>query len=790
MNAAQSYDILNAISDSGICIVREQDGKVLFSNNRMKEMKVDYWRGGGFYGTFNTREFQQLLREIDESPTHSTEFFDVYSRNSFSIAVNKIDVDGKPAMLIRLTPTRDRPGTEDTLLVNRQLLDTFIRIYPMILTINLSKNSYAMMLESGNFFGRMAGNFGVYDDLISIGASIMHPSHRAAFLERFSRETVLKNYANGATGDYFEGQFLADTGNYYWMALHVMRIENPSSDDIMEFAFLRIIDDLKQIEERIEQVQLEADWYRAAVMRTYDRIYEIVPSKDAVYDVSLSGGGIKRERLPYTADEFNKLMVFDRMHPDIRKAVFPKMMNLFATSGETDGYGKNKNGEYYDELLMLGEDDEYHWEGSYTVFDNSGNGNFLIFVKNIDEVKEREARQKAILSEALYTEQRANRAKREFLQNMSHDIRTPMNAILGYTAIAKTVAGNPERTDELLSKIEASSEHLLDLINEVLDMSRIESGEMVLAEEDIDLGELVDSLCLAVQPQIKKKHQTLKLDISRLDRRKVLGDRVRLEQMLLNVLSNAVKYTDDGGEIELSLRAIRESTDGMTKLTVEISDNGIGMTPDFKERIFLPFERDTLPEVRAREGTGLGLSISKRIVDSMNGSISVESKLGEGSTFKIELALRLAKESVAEAPKHDREGAQICYGRYEGKRFLLVDDNEMNREIGEELLGMLGAEIVLASSGDEAIDILNSSEPYGFDLVFMDIQMPIKDGYETVREIRASSREDVKRMLVFAMTANAFAEDIRRSIQAGMNEHISKPLDLGLLCSVLEKYFK
>jgi CheY-like chemotaxis protein len=173
----------------------------------------------------------------------------------------------------------------------------------------------------------------------------------------------------------------------------------------------------------------------------------------------------------------------------------------------------------------------------------------------------------------------------------------------------------------------------------------------------------------------------------------------------------------------------------------------------------------------------------------MNGSIKVESVLGEGSSFRIELALKLAenRESDSESAKR-RSRADIGYGKYKGKRFLLVDDNEMNREIGEELLGMLGAEIVLASGGDEALDILNSSEPYDFDLVFMDIQMPIKNGYETVREIRASSREDIRKMIVFAMTANAFSEDVRRSIQAGMNEHISKPLDLGLLCSVLDKY--
>ena len=785
MNAAHSYDILNAITDSGICIVRKRDGKVLFSNDRMKEMKGEYWRGGEFHGTF-----RQLLKETEENPSHTTDFFDVYSRSSFTIAVNKTEIDGENAMLIRLTPSRYKVGTEDAMMVNRRLLDTVTRIYPMILTINLSKNSYAMVLESGNFFEKRAGNFGVYDELIATAAEIMHPSHRAAFVERFSRETVLKNYERGETGDYIEGQFLADNGNYYWMALRVMRIENYANDDVMEFAFLRIIDEQKQIEERMEQVQLEADWYRAAVMRTYDRIYEVETQKDAVYDVSVSDGGIKRIRLPYTVDEFNKVLVFDRMHPDFRKMIFPRMMNMFATAGETDGYKTSANGEYYDELLMLGPDDKYHWEGSYTVFDGSGNGNFLIFTKNIDEVKAREEKQKEILAEALDTEQRANRAKQEFLQHMSHDIRTPMNAIIGYTAIAKSVEGNPERTEDLLSKIEVSSERLLALINEVLDMSRIESGEMVLSEEEIDLDELVDSLCLAVQPQIKQKEQTLVLDLSRLERNRVIGDRVRIEQMLLNILSNAVKYTGEGGKIEMSLRAVRESTDGMTKLTVEICDNGIGMTPNFKDRIFLPFERDDLPEVRAREGTGLGLSISKRIADSMNGSISVESTLGKGSCFKIELALKIAKESAGDKPYQKRGVAEVCYGRYEGKRFLLVDDNEMNREIGEELLGMLGAEIVLASSGDEALEILNSSEPYSFDLVFMDIRMPGKDGYETVREIRASSRDDIKRMLVFAMTANAFSEDVRRSIQSGMNEHISKPLDLGLLCSVLEKYLK
>ena len=783
MSGEASYDILNAISDSGICIVRVKDSKILFSNNRMREMKDDYWRGEGFYGSFDTREFQTMLRETEEDPLHRTEFFDVFSRHSFSIAINRIDVEGEEAMLIRLTPISDDLHGSDIMMVNRQLLDTVMRIYPMILTINLTKNSYAMMLESGNFFGKRAGAFGAYDELINTAAEIMHPSHRAAFVERFSRANVLRKYAEGATEDYFEGQFVADNGHYYWMALHVVRIESINSDDVMEFALLRIIDEQKRIEERMEQAQLEADWYRAAVMRTYDRIYEVSVKGDAIFDVSISDKGIKRTRLPYTVDEFNKILVFDRIHPDMRKIVYPKMMNMFASNG------RDRDGQYYDEILMLEPDGKYHWEGSYTVFDKSGNGNFLIFIKNIDAVKEREERQKAILVDALNTEQRANRAKQEFLQNMSHDIRTPMNAILGYTAIARANLENKDRMEELLSKIETSSGHLLELINEVLDMSRIESGEMVLAEEEISLEELVDSLCVAVQPQLRQKNQIFELDTSRLEYKLVLGDRVRLEQMLLNILSNAVKYTGEGGRIRMALRAVRASADGMTKLTVEISDNGIGMTPDFKERIFNPFERDTLPEVRAEEGTGLGLSISKRIVDSMNGSIKVESVLGEGSSFRIELALKLAENQESDSESAERRSrAAIGYGKYKGKRFLLVDDNEMNREIGEELLGMLGAEIVLASGGDEALDILNSSEPYGFDLVFMDIQMPIKNGYEAVREIRASSREDIRKMIVFAMTANAFSEDVRRSIQAGMNEHISKPLDLGLLCSVLDKY--
>ena len=513
-----------------------------------------------------------------------------------------------------------------------------------------------------------------------------------------------------------------------------------------------------------------------------------------------------------------------------------------------------------------------------------------------------------------------NRAKSRFLSNMSHDIRTPMNAILGMTAIGLSHIDEKARVQDCLNKIQTASTHLMDLVNDVLDMSRIDSGRLALGEEDFSLADLVHEVAVIVGPQAAQKGQSMKLEIGEILAEELVGDPLRLRQIVVNIVGNAVKYTQAEGTIHLSLaqRPVGER-DGERRVWVDFQcrDNGMGMSPDFLRRIFLPFERVHNDQVSKIEGTGLGMSIVKNLVDQMGGEISVESQEGAGSLFSVSVPLPVSRSArepslpqgqsvlVAEAGSDRFEQLERCLrsgglevlreksgmdavsrlteAKYEGRmpcalllgqelsdmapldlaahvrqlagadfpillvsgqdwaqieyratragvsafvpcplfssrllgtlsrligsgggagdsadrnadysayRVLLVEDNELNREIAGELLGMTGVQVETAEDGKQAVEKFAASREGYYDLIFMDVQMPVMDGYQATRRIRALPRRDAASVWIVAMTANAFVEDIRRSRQAGMNEHISKPVELERLQDVLSRCLK
>lgn len=534
-------------------------------------------------------------------------------------------------------------------------------------------------------------------------------------------------------------------------------------------------------------------------------------------------------------------------------------------------------------------------------------------------IKEEEKAKEA-LQEAFDVANSANQAKSDFLARMSHDIRTPMNAIIGMSTIATKRIDDQERVADCLKKITASGQHLLSLINDVLDMSKIESGKFELVEEEFNIRDLIDNLIMMIEPQMKAREHTLSVSISDLEHEEIIGDSLHIQQIFLNIMGNAVKYTPVGGHIALFV-----SEKPMTKPKVGcyefiFEDNGIGMSEQFIEHIFEPFTRENETQDNQTQGTGLGLSIVSNIVRMMDGDIKIESEQGKGSKFIVTIYLRLQDESnvsfetatdlpvlVVDGSKESGERAcmlltdiglknecvfsgqdalervrslsedkgyfaimldwkmpgmdgvetakgirsilgdavplilfsesdwveieaearaagvnffiskplfklkmvylfkrvlngmntessnvldQIDNNEFKGRRILLVEDNEINAEIAMEILEMAGLVIVHAWNGKEALDILTNAEPGYYELVFMDIQMPVMDGYETVRAIRGTKRKDLEEIPVIAMTANAFAEDVRAAINAGMNEHIPKPLDVKQIMEVLQKWLK
>ena len=504
----------------------------------------------------------------------------------------------------------------------------------------------------------------------------------------------------------------------------------------------------------------------------------------------------------------------------------------------------------------------------------------------------------------------ANAAKETFLSNMSHDIRTPMNAIVGMTALAKRYIDEKSRVSDALDKIETASAHLLNLINDVLDMSRINSGRLKLTSEVFSLSDLIHDILIIIRPQMESRKHDFRLHLGQMEAESFLGDPLRIRQILVNVLSNAAKYTEDGGRVDFTVS--EEMAPDRCLLTFVCRDNGIGMTPEFLERIFEPFERVNSSTISRIEGTGLGMSIVRKLVEAMDGEIRIESAPGEGTEVHIRLPLKVENIQVGtDALQGKRllvieqaEQLRETYARYfeefhldytvvsampealsalteadfrqqpyhlvliggmtegsartldlaaylheswptvtlvlvseddwprmeyrasragirqfiplpvfrktlmnglnaalqgeankdaagspnlEGKRILLVEDNAVNREIAVEVLKMTQAVVDTAENGREGVDRFLSSPEGTYDLILMDIQMPVLDGYGAVRMIRSSARADAAGVPIYAMTANTFAEDVAKAREAGMNGHIAKPLDMGTLMQVLRK---
>lgn len=382
--------------------------------------------------------------------------------------------------------------------------------------------------------------------------------------------------------------------------------------------------------------------------------------------------------------------------------------------------------------------------------------------------------------------QAANKIKSRFLFNMSHDIRTPMNAIIGFTDLALKDGDVSEKTQEYLNKIRISSTHLLDVINDVLEMSCIENSRIELKEEPCSLPELVEDVSTVIRGASRTKEQDLQFDISQISHPEVLCDHLRLKEILVNLLSNAVKFTPEHGSITFSIleKACDSPDTGLYEIRVQ--DNGIGMTPEFLTRVFEPFERERSSTVSGIPGAGLGLSITKHFVELMGGTIHAVSEQGSGSTFVVTLPLKFNLQKPVSPSTDDNVPALLP--DFSGKRLLLVEDNELNREIEGTILEDAGFLVEYAENGAIAVDKVSHAQPGYYDAVLMDIQMPIMDGYEATRRIRSLENPQLAAIPVIAVSANAYAEDVDASLAAGMNSHVAKPISVKALMALLAKF--
>ena len=393
------------------------------------------------------------------------------------------------------------------------------------------------------------------------------------------------------------------------------------------------------------------------------------------------------------------------------------------------------------------------------------------------------------LTEALQAARVASESKTIFLSNMSHDIRTPMNAVLGFTTLLERDAESPDKVRSYTKKITASGKYLLSLINDVLDIAKIESGKVVLHIEQFALSDVLSSVETIIRPMAQAKKQEFRMELTNINHEHLVGDEARINQILINLLSNAVKYTPEGGHIQLRIIGLKPQSSLYEHICFEVEDDGYGMTPEFLKTIFDTFTRAENSTTNKVQGTGLGMSITKGIVDLMGGSITVSSEVDRGSLFRVDLELRIPEKAAPDQPTVDSTEPAECTS-LTGVHFLAAEDNEINAEILTELLEIEGASCEITVNGQLVVERFRGSAPGEFDAILMDVQMPVMNGLDATKAIRALDREDAGRIPIIAMTANAFSEDERAALDAGMDAHVPKPLDMELLKKTIGRLIK
>lgn len=770
---------------------------------------------------------------------------------------------------------------------------------------------------------------GPYEDLIEHLCSIMvEETDRRELKESISRDAVIEalEFQNDIR---FESHVLRG-GSPEWEHVNIICLERKEGRANKILFIRQNVTELKKKEMQIQAEMSLANrkerQYRIAIASSAFSTFEFNLTKDLIENdvvrvidgqqVSLlEKAGLKAPCKASECFERWKKFVLDESKKEFSQVVNIDYLKERYEQGDAevdiDYWGMEAGGE---QMCV---------RQSFVMTQDNDTDDIMVMVvsKEITEQVRKQREQTQALQDALLQAQHANKAKSTFLSNMSHDIRTPMNAIIGFTTIAVSHIDNKDQVRECLQKVLSSSNHLLSLINDILDMSRIESGRVQIKEQECNISEIMHNLVNIIQPQVKAKQLELFIDTFEVVNEDVVADALKLNQVFINLLSNAVKYTPAGGTVTFRIMQKTTFRHGYGDYIFTIKDNGIGMSPEFVEHIFEPFERETTVTQSGIQGTGLGMAITKNIIEMMSGTINVESEMGKGSIFTVELSLKLQDveknaeqikelhglralvvdddfnicDSVSKMLKQlgmraewttsGREAAYRAKIAYEegdsyhtyiidwqmpetsgietarkirnavgeeapiiiltaydwtdieddaraagvtafcakplfmsdlksallaandligseekkaawtladftGKRVLLVEDIELNREIAEVILLEAGFEVETAPDGTDAVEMVKSSDEYYYDAILMDVQMPIMDGYEATRTIRAMRREDVKTLPIIAMTANALEEDKEAALKNGMNAHIAKPLDMDVFIGVLSQFLK
>ena len=587
------------------------------------------------------------------------------------------------------------------------------------------------------------------------------------------------SYISGRYELWFDFQRVNFSGDTFWSRNTVILTKDEKSGDIIG---LSVVKDITQNYAGKQEMLYQLDVINA-LSNDYSNVYmvNLFSSHIRVIRVNDKIGSFYAEdfgdqRYEDAMDFYISVSVYEGDR-DMMRMAFSRENILHQLSSKESfyvnyrSYINNKLSYMKLKVVRMGESKDY--------------SNFLLGFMNVDDDIEHEMKQRKMLQDALSMAENANRAKTLFLSNMSHDIRTPMNAIVGFTTLAESSVFNPEQTQNYLAKIKSSSNHLLGLINDVLDMSRIESGKITLQLQPTSIEKIITDVENVMQSQMQIKN--LKFTIKRHGNltKQILCDNLRLNQILINIIGNSVKYTKDGGFIDFTVSETPQVAEGFTSYQFRIKDNGIGMTKKFKERLFQPFERDENSFKSQIQGTGLGLAITKNLVDIMQGSIFVNSEEGHGTEFLI--CLDFENTNSREDPVITQSSHDFSKEKFKGVKILLVEDNELNRDIARELLKQVGIEVEEAENGSIGIEKLKSHSGDYYSVVLMDVQMPVMNGIEATKIIRELPDAKKANIPIVAMTANAFDEDKRVALDAGMDSFVPKPFEISDLLNVLSQ---
>lgn len=610
-------------------------------------------------------------------------------------------------------------------------------------------------------------------------------SNNTEFLNSTDTQQLLNSFNQGITDVTYDYEAKTLSGNHAWLRRSISMIQNQDGDVI---AYTNV----KNVTAIVEQ-KIREDAYMHALATEYESIAIIdISSNDKSKDKVILHGRLTARLAALIDEETANEKIYSKkldlmlrfVHPDDKEHFYAE------TRKEKVLQASNENGTHAVNFRIVTKsgNDIYYQLLFVPLKDETGKVTGIVAgMKNVDKEVRKEMKAREELEAAKYDAEAANRAKTAFLFNMSHDIRTPMNAILGYTDVAIKHRDNQIRVDDSLEKIKTAGKHLLNLINDVLEMSRIESDKLEISDEPSDILKLIENVNQMSSSLAISKSIDFKTEIGNITNQYVYIDELHAIEVLINLTSNAIKYTPSGGTVRFKANQTCPVTDGKTVFRFDIEDDGIGMSKEFQQHIFEAFSREKTSTVSKQQGTGLGLSIVKRIVDLAGGTINVNSEQNKGSIFTVEIPLRVMDEEAIRKYEEDNKISDITRKDFslENKKVLLVEDNEMNREIATEILEEAGMIVDTAEDGEFAVKAIEENGTSFYDFVLMDIQMPVMDGYEATKVIRTIPNGD--KVIIIALSANAFEEDIQKSLSMGMNAHVAKPIDVNVLFETMKR---